>query len=57
MLSRRTLFGLITLVVCLLMSQIATWVMLYRIQGDMAYEHMRAVHRGEYGTFGYLPPR
>jgi hypothetical protein len=40
---------LIVLVICLLVSQLATWVMLFRIQGDMAYENMRTVHRGEFG--------
>jgi hypothetical protein len=40
---------LIIVVACLLVSQIATWVMLSRMQADMAYEHMRPVHRAEFG--------
>jgi hypothetical protein len=40
---------LIVLLVILLVSQAAAWVILSRIQGDIDYERMRTVHRGELG--------
>lgn len=42
----------VLIVLCLLVllaNQIVMWMMISRIQGDMAYENMRTVHRGEFG--------
>jgi hypothetical protein len=49
---------LLILLACLSVSQIATWVMLSRIKGDLDYERARSWHRGDdLSQPGYFPPR